>query len=154
MNRRAWLQSGAALSTLLASQLATAEDKSKKPSDAEMHHHHHHTSMRYGALAHAATHCVMVGEACMGHCLELLSQGDKSMGECAKSVEQMMSLCTALRQLATWNSVYVPALAKVALEACTACEQACRKHEKMHETCKACADSCATCAAECKKIAA
>jgi Cys-rich four helix bundle protein (predicted Tat secretion target) len=154
MNRRHWLQSGAALSTLLAAGSSKAQDKPAPAHHAGMQHAHHHAQMRYGTLAHAATHCVMAGEACIGHCLELLSQGDKAMGECAKSVEQMLSLCTALRQLATWNSAYVPALAKVALDACTACEQACRKHEKMHDTCKACAESCAACAAECKKVAA
>ena len=95
----------------------------------------------------------MLGEACIGHCLELLGQGEKEMAECAKSVEQMMSACNMLRQLATWNSLYVPRMAKVVMDICKDCEDACRKHEKMHETCRKCADSCADCYKECAKVA-
>ena len=152
MNRRELLQGSAALSATLFAGLAAAADP--MPMDHDHMHHQHGAGPDYGALAHAATHCVMFGEACIGHCLELLGQGDKEMAACAKSVEQMLAACTMLRQLATRKSAYVPRMAAVVMDICKACEDECRKHEKKHKECHDCAESCAACYAECKKVAA
>lgn len=152
MNRREILQGGAALSAALFAGLAGAAEGKPMAHD-HMHHHHGVSGPDYGELAHAATHCVMFGEACIDHCLTLLGDGDKEMAACAKSVEQMMSACTMLRQLATWKSAYVPRMAAVVADMCKACEDECRKHEKKHKECKDCADSCAACLKECKKVA-
>lgn len=152
MNRRDVLQGGAMLSAALAAGLAQAAAPKAKPHDHM--HHHHGAAADYGDLAHAATHCVMFGEACIGHCLELLADGEKDMAACAQSVEQMMSACTMLRQLATWKSAYVPRMAAVVMDMCKACEDECRKHEKKHKVCRDCAESCAACFTECKKVAA
>ena len=151
MNRREVLQGSADLSLAALAGMATAAGKTAKDGGHEMHHH---GGNAYGDLAHAATHCVMFGEACIDHCLTLLGEGDKEMAACAKSVEQMMSACTMLRQLATWNSPYVPRMATVVMDMCKACEDECRKHEKKHQECKDCAESCAACYAECRKVAA
>lgn len=150
MDRRDLLQTAAAFS--LAAMAGTTAAAGKPEGHAMMDHHH--DGSRYGTLAHAATHCVMLGEACLGHCLELLGKGDTSMADCSKSVVQMMAVCNALRQLATWNSAHVPSLAKVAQNLCTECEQACRKHEKEHAVCRDCAEACAECARECASVAA
>ena len=150
MNRRELIQGGAAFSVAAFTTLAQAKEK---PEAADDMHAGHHGGSPYAELSHAATHCVMFGEACIGHCLELLGQGDKEMAECAKSVEQMMSACNMMRQLATWNSPYVPRMAKVVMDICKDCEDACRKHEKKHESCLKCADSCAACYKECAKVA-
>lgn len=147
MDRRELLQTGAALSLAAFSGAATSAEK---PMSGMGHHHH---MAGYGSLAHAATHCVILGEACIGHCLELLGEGRKEMAECAKSVEQMMAACNALRQLATWNSAYVPRMARVVLDMCRECEQICRKHEQEHTVCRDCAESCAACAKECAAVA-
>ena len=149
MNRRELLQGSAALSMAAFATLAQAEEKHEAGHD--MHAHHH--ASPYAELAHAATHCVMFGEACIGHCLQLLGEGNKEMAACAKSVEQMTSACNTLRQLATWNSSFVPRMAKVVMDMCKDCEDECRKHEKMHEACRNCAESCAACYKECAKIA-
>lgn len=120
------------------------------------HGHHDHAGMnkRNAALIAASADCLKVGEACLAHCLYLLGNGDKEMAACAQSVNEMLASCTALMKLAGQDSRYVPALAKVAGEICANCEKECRKHEKHHEECKACAESCAACLKECKKVAA
>jgi len=151
MNRREMLQGSAALSFAAMATLAGAADKMEGGHDHM--HHHHNAAKDYSALAHAATHCIMFGEACIDHCLDLLGQGDKEMAACAKSVEQMMAACTMLRQLATWKSAYVPRMAAVVMDMCKACEDECRKHEKKHKECKDCADSCGACLKECKAVA-
>jgi Cys-rich four helix bundle protein (predicted Tat secretion target) len=120
------------------------------------HGHHDHAGMakRNAALIAASADCLKVGEACLAHCLYLLGNGDKEMAACAQSVNEMLTSCNALMKLAGQDSRYVPALAKVAGEICANCEKECRKHEKHHEECRACAESCATCLKECKKVAA
>jgi Cys-rich four helix bundle protein (predicted Tat secretion target) len=119
---------------------------------------HDHSGMHHGgtkkALIAAAADCVVKGQACLAHCLVLLADGDKSMGGCAKMVNQMLAVCGALQNLASQQSPLVPALAKVALDACQQCEQECRKHEGKHAECKACMESCQNCAKQCKAFAA
>lgn len=140
MNRRSIL--GAALG---GASLVMAMDKAF----AEEHQHMHAAS--HAGLSEAARHCVSSSEACMSHCLQLLTQGDTSLAACAKSVYQMSAICEALARLASANSEHLAGFAKVAHAMCLDCEKECRKHENDHATCKACADSCAACAEECKK---
>lgn len=122
---------------------------------ADEHHHHHDAGPKKGqALIASASDCIVKGQACLSHCLVLLGQGDKEMAACAQSVNQMLAICTALQQLASQESSYLPALAKLAGDVCRDCEKACRKHEKKHAECKACAEACAECAKQCKALAA
>ncbi len=121
---------------------------------AQTEHHHEHGNAAHQALADKASDCVSKGEVCLTHCVELLAQGDKSMASCAKSVREMLVLCSALRSIAFQEAPALPKLAAVCMDACTRCEAECRKHEKVHAQCKACGESCAACAAECKKVAA
>lgn len=129
MDRRDVLTLAGAATLMAATQAGAAEN-------------HHHAN-KYQALATAAAACVSKGQVCLSHCLELLGNGDKEMGSCAQAVNPMLTLATALQDLANQQSKYLPGLAKLAVEACQACEKECRKHEKMHAACKACADSCA-----------
>lgn len=118
------------------------------------HNHHDMTAMSANAgLVATAADCIQKGQVCLNHCLFLLGQGDKEMAACAKSVNQMLSLCGALQQLANQESTYLPKLATLAMDACKKCEDECKKHAKKHEACKACGESCVACAKECKKIA-
>jgi Cys-rich four helix bundle protein (predicted Tat secretion target) len=118
------------------------------------HAHHHPSGAKYAALIAAAGDCVAKGDACLAHCLVLLGEGDKSLADCAKSVNQLLPLCGALQRLAAQGSSYTQALAKVALESCTECEKVCRKHAEKHAECKACMDSCAECIKQCKAVIA
>lgn len=143
----------AALKTL---GVAVAAAVSAKAFAADHEHHHDHGAMAgsNGPIITATADCMKAGEACLAHCLVLLGQGDKEMAGCAKAVNEMLALCTALFKLASQNSSRVPALAKVVADACASCEKECRKHDKKHAECKACAEACATCLKECKKLAA
>ena len=147
MDRRHWLSTLSALGTVAWAGAGLAQTPDE-------HAHHHHTQPApLQSLAAATSDCVGKGQVCLNHCLMLLGQGDKSMAGCASAVNQMLALCQALGNLANQQSKLVPALAKVALEACQTCEQECRKHENEHAECKACAESCALCIVECKVAA-
>ena len=111
-------------------------------------HGSHHKS-----LANAAGTCVANGQSCLDHCLHLLGEGHKEFAACATSVTQMLSLCTALQELANQDSKYLAKLASAAMDACQDCEEECRKHADTHETCKRCGESCAACYKECKQLA-
>lgn len=120
------------------------------------HHDHDHggMAMRNAGVIATSSDCIKLGEACLAHCLYLLGSGDTTMVGCAQSVNEMLAICNALLRLASQDSKLLPAMAKVAADACASCEKECRKHEKKHAECKACADACAACLKECKKIAA
>lgn len=90
----------------------------------------------------------------IAHCLVLLGEGDKELAACAKTVQDTIASCTALRQMAAANFTYVAKLAGVVGDICKDCETECRKHEKKHSVCRDCAEACAKCAKECQKAAA
>jgi Cys-rich four helix bundle protein (predicted Tat secretion target) len=139
--------------TIGAASLAIAANKALADEHAQMEHADHmaHAHLQHAKLSETARNCVSAGDLCMSHCLALFTMGDTSIAACAKSVYQMSAMCEALARLASASSEHLPALAKVAHATCLDCEKECRKHEKDHEICKACADSCAACAEECKK---
>lgn len=125
------------------------------------HDHHGHGpghgaaspgSGRYKALQSAAATCVADGEVCLAHCLRLLANGDKAMGDCAKGVNQMLALCGALQSLAAQGAALTPAAAKVALDACRQCADSCKPHVEHHAECKACHDSCLECIKQCQAV--
>jgi len=105
-------------------------------------------------LIDSALSCIKTGEICQQHCLDLLSAGDKSMADCAKSVAEMLTMCQALAELAAQKSSHLPKLAAICADVCKTCEKNCRVHEAHHAICKNCAESCARCASECLKVAA
>jgi len=100
----------------------------------------------------AAFHCLDKGEACIAHCLSMLSSGDTSMAECAAASHDMVAAVQALAVLASTSSKHTAAAARLALEACTDCETACRKHADKHVVCRECADSCANTIAACRAL--
>lgn len=147
MNKRELLTgAGVAVLAALATSNTLAQDAS--------HAHHHSAGGPNAALLAAAADCLVKGQICVSHCLELLGNGDKEMAGCAKAASQMLALCGALQSLVAQQSSYVPALAKTAMAACEACEKECRKHDKKHSQCKDCGDACAECAKQCKAVAA
>ena len=145
MDRREWMIGTMAAAAAVAGAAQAA---------GEHDHHAHHGPGKYAALTRAAADCLPVGEECLNHCLDSLATGDKELGACAKSVNQMMAVCDAIARLAAQNSNYTPKMAALAAQVCKDCEDECRKHAKKHAQCKACADACAACLKECKAVAA
>ena len=105
-----------------------------------------------GAATEAAFDCVKKGEACIAHCLALLSTGDTTMAECAAAAHDMVAAAQALAVIGSSGSKHIAAAARLALEACTDCEAACRKHADKHVICRECADSCARTVAACRAL--
>jgi Cys-rich four helix bundle protein (predicted Tat secretion target) len=146
MDRRELLQSAAALTiAAMAASVSAAEDHS--------HHDDHGSGSKFQGLIAATGDCVAKGQACLAHCLVLLADGDKTLADCSKAVNQMLALCGALQNLAAQSSKLTPGLAKAALDACTECEKECKKHKDKHAECKACRESCTECIKQCKAIA-
>ena len=149
MNRRELLTSAGAAAVILASASASA--------DEHMHHDHGAMAMPMATpnakLIDTASVCIKTGDACMAHCLASFAAGDTSLAACAKTVNEMLSVCASLHKLAAAGSARLPEMAKLAIAVCQDCEKECRKHEHHHATCKACADACAACAEECQKAA-
>lgn len=146
MERRDLLKTVAAAAVAAISTAALAEEHD--------HQHHHEAAMKFAGLAASSGDCLQTGEVCMAHCLVLLSQGEKEMAACARSVNELLAVCSALQKLANQESKNTPRFARLAADVCADCEKECRKHEKKHAECKACADSCAACLKECQKLAA
>jgi len=116
--------------------------------------HPHGSSQKFGNLIAASADCVQTGEVCLAHCIKLLGEGEQPMAACARSVNELLVVCTALQKLAGQGSPNTPAFARVAEKVCADCEAECRKHEHHHAECKACADACAACVTECRALAA
>jgi len=106
------------------------------------------------SLIEAASSCVKVGEVCRQHCVDLLSSGDKSLAQCLKTVNEMLTMCKALLELSAQRSSHLAKFAVICEDVCKNCEKACRVHESSHAPCKNCAESCARCGSECAKVAA
>lgn len=147
MDRRTLFQGATAAALTALAGAASAADE-------HAHHHHMHGGPKYQGLIETASDCLTTGEACIAHCLVLLGQGEKEMAACAQSVSQMLAICSSLHKLAVQESKYLPALAKVAAAVCEDCEKECRKHEKKHAECKACAEGCAACLKQCRAVMA
>lgn len=144
ITRRELLASGAALGATLglgASALAADAPAAPAANDAGE------------AFARAAADCVRVGEECLQHCLALLAGGDTALGDCVKSVQQMLGICRAAGPLVYADLKRLAAFARLCADVCGDCEAACRKHESHHAICKACADACAKTVAAAKKVA-
>jgi Cys-rich four helix bundle protein (predicted Tat secretion target) len=124
------------------------------------HDHNHAPGAPMGApsapvndpLRASAAACVSTGQVCLAHCIRTLSTGDKTMGDCAKSINQLLAICGALESLTAQGSAFVPAMAKIALESCNRCAELCKPHTDHHPECRACYESCLECAKQCKAI--
>lgn len=106
------------------------------------------------AFTAALSRCLETGHACMDHCLRALAAGDKTLGECARTVHEMLAVCQATAALAPTGSRHRKALVALCRDVCADCEKACRKHEDHHAECKACADACAATQREAARLLA
>jgi Cys-rich four helix bundle protein (predicted Tat secretion target) len=102
-------------------------------------------------LTAAAAHCEQAAQACLRHCLQMLSAGDTSMAGCAKAVADLIPAVHALAAISAGSSRHVGPLAKVVGEIAKDCKAECDKHATM-PPCKACGDSCAALLAEIGKL--
>ena len=153
MDRREMLK-GAAGGLILAAAGNTvfAAENAKQPAS---HQHTHVSGKKNQSPIDAAADSVKKGQACLSHGLEMLSQREyKDMAVCAMRVSDMVAACTAIEQLANYNSPHLPKMARVVMDICQDCEKECRKFEKEEAICKETADSCVVCFNECKKITA
>jgi Cys-rich four helix bundle protein (predicted Tat secretion target) len=141
MNRREWLL---ATGAMLAAAKAAAAPKGSEP--------HVHDSPNAG-LVDAAADCEKKAQACLTHCLGMLSTGDTSMAACAATVRDTIASVQALGSLAAANSKHLKSMARTCSEICRDCEAECRKHQDKMQVCRECADACAAMIKEAAKVA-
>jgi Cys-rich four helix bundle protein (predicted Tat secretion target) len=144
MNRREWIVGAGALA--LASVAKAAPKPEQQP--------HHHDAPANTGLVDAASDCHRKAEACLSHCISMLSTGDPSMGACAARVRDVLSSSEAVLGLAAAGSKYTKPMAKVCADICRDCEAECRKHADKMPVCKDCADACARMIQEIGKLPA
>lgn len=143
MNRRQWLNAASMAALAALAQSAGA---------AQEHHSQGGAPASHAKLVAAASDCVAKGQVCLAHCIRLLSAGDDSMSDCAKSINQMLAICGALQNLAAQGAALIPAMARVAEQGCSECAEACKPHVRHHAECKACHDACLACIEQCKAL--
>lgn len=113
-------------------------------------HMHHAPSPKRQKVIDSTLQCMKDGQACIQHCIEMFKMKDTSMANCADNVQQMLATCTAVSQLASFNSKHLNDFAKACIKVCEDCKDACDEHADKHVECKACSDSCKDCIKACK----
>lgn len=130
---------------------------------ADAHDHSGHTDAGAGpahdhrataSLAGAAKKCTIAADACMKHCIALISKGDTSLVDCLKTVSALIPVSQALEKLASNNARRLPDLVKVVFAIAADCEVECRKHAPHHAQCKACQTACVALMEQCRKFGA
>ncbi|QGM47060.1 four-helix bundle copper-binding protein [Methylocystis heyeri] len=132
---------------------AVAAAASVSSAMAEEGKHVHNHPPKYKGLSEASGKCVAEGDNCLRHCFGMLSMNDTSMADCTKITYDTIAACGALQTLASVNSSYTPAFAKVVAQLCVDCKKECDKFPQYSE-CVAMAAACKACAEECQKVAA
>jgi Cys-rich four helix bundle protein (predicted Tat secretion target) len=98
--------------------------------------------------------CAETGNVCLQHCLAHLGKGETALAECAVAVRDMLAVCNAVGVLAAAESRYLKASARLCLDVCEGCENACRPHRDHHPECRACGDACAAVIAKLRPLLA
>jgi Cys-rich four helix bundle protein (predicted Tat secretion target) len=137
MNRRDAMTTGAAFA---AASFAAAACGTKNAVAQGAEHHAHHAQADSPVTA-AAYDCVRAGDACLVHCIALLSQGDQSMAGCAASVRDMTAAMNALASISAGGGKRVGEVAKALSKLCEDCIVECQKHAQ-HPPCRACLEAC------------
>ena len=118
------------------------------------HKHHHHGPKKNNDLIDAAADCILKGQLCRDHCVELVKNGDTTISDCLDAVIDTISMCETLVQLAVSSSRHLNSFSKVCIQVCMDCEKECRVHKDKHKECKECMESCIDCIKELKKVIA
>jgi len=150
MDRREFLAAGVSSIALAAAGRAVAEGGAGNERTATPRAFENPMNRE---LAEAGAACVRTGDVCEQHCLERLSEGDKSLAKCASTVAAMLPMCRALEALAIQGSPHLAELARTCGKVCRDCEAACKVHAGHHKPCKDCMESCQRCATACEKYA-
>lgn len=85
----------------------------------------HDGLVRNPSLFEASVACSKAAELCVGHCVETLAQGDKSLIACGRNSREVLVVCNALRALAAQNSPHLAKFAMLSAEVCRSCEAEC-----------------------------
>ncbi|MDX8412829.1 MAG: four-helix bundle copper-binding protein [Mariprofundales bacterium] len=109
-----------------------------------------HHQRKHAKMTDAINHCVLAGNDCIAHCLDLIKNGDNTIIDCLRSTEQMRAFCQAHAYLSAADSPHLNDICRLAIKICGDCSKACDKHAEKHAICKACRDACDACVKACK----
>jgi Cys-rich four helix bundle protein (predicted Tat secretion target) len=154
MDRRQFIVAGASSIAMTVGARALAQGADEKTGGAGKTTPVALGNPRNRELADTASACVKEGDICQQHCLEALSQGDKSLAKCASTIAAMLPMCRALEALSIQGSPHLAELVSTCGKVCRDCEAACKVHASHHKPCKDCMESCTRCAAACEKYRA
>lgn len=156
-NRRDLLFAGAGVAMAKVLTVTTAcagnqTDGKRAPSDVAPPPHAT-TSTPAAELAKLTAECMRVGQICMQHCINLLAEGDTTMGPCAQTVSEMLAVCQGTQVLALAGSMHLSQAAALCKAVCESCEAACQIHAGHHVECGNCASACKATMAAASKLA-
>ena len=103
------------------------------------------------SLADASLACLKAGNACLAHCIGMVSNGDTSMAGCLASVTDMLAAMEALSKLAARGGKRFAETSKALVAYCEDCAVECQKHAEHHAVCKECYEACTRTVAALKK---
>lgn len=155
INRRELLLVGAGVAMAKALTVTTAcagQPAAGKPAPDELERQAPPAAEPAAELAKLTAECTRVGQICMQHCINLLAQGDTSMGPCAQTVSEMLAVCQGTQVLALAGSAHLSQAAALCKAVCESCEAACKVHAGHHAECGNCAAACAATIAAASKI--
>jgi len=124
MNRREWLVAAGAVFA------ASGAHAGPKTSDTHAH------DAPNANLIDAAADCEKKAQACLTHCLAMLSTGDTSMAVCAATARDTIASAQALQALAAADSKHLKSMARTCAEICRDCDAECRKHQDKMQVCR------------------
>lgn len=115
-------------------------------------HDHHHANSANAKLVDASLNCIKTGQACLSHCMSEFKNGNKKMVDCATSVQEMLTMCDTMSQMASFESKHIKKVAQACIDVCESCANECDKHAKDHITCENCRNACKDCIKAMKDI--
>lgn len=133
---------GAVMAQALAVTTACAGTNAEKKAPADIAPPPRAETAAAGDFASIVAECSRVGQICMQHCLSLLASGDTSMAACAKTVHEMLAVCSGTEVLALAGSSHLAQAAALCKAVCESCEAACKVHAGHHRECGDCASAC------------
>jgi Cys-rich four helix bundle protein (predicted Tat secretion target) len=95
----------------------------------------------FDLLVRPTTDLGVKAQECLSFCIYMLGQGMKDMAPCARNVNELLVLNTALQSLALQHGRQLTGLVLLAVSAAQACDSECRKFSQ-YAQCKACSDAC------------
>lgn len=105
----------------------------------------------FDLLVQPAADMSIKGQECLSFCVYMLGEGVKELAPCARNVNELLALNTALQSLALQHGKQLGSLVPLVIAAAEACNSECQKFLQ-HAQCKACSEASIALSKACKQF--